>query len=116
MGCPLLGLLSCAEQLAVAVASALGHVTGGIDHDIAGEKLVVVLVAVVDARLARVERHGVLKVVDLAGDLALDGVHAVDLGRESLVEDGVGDVRANVAHADDADLGDHAHVRSLREP
>ena len=86
--------------------------SGGIYHNVAVKKRLVVTVAVIDASLARVERHRVLKVIDLAHDLSLKGVYAVDLGCKSLVQDRVGDVRPNVAHPKYADPRDTVHVRT----
>ena len=83
---------------------------GGIYHNIAVQKCLVVTVAVIDASLARVERHRILEVIDLAHDLSLKGVYAVDLGCKSLVQDRVSDVRPNVAHPKYADPRDIVHV------
>ena len=69
-------------------------------------------VALVQYPVARARLLKHLEVIDLAHDLSLKGVYAVDLGCKSLVQDRVGDVRPNVAHPKYADPRDTVHVRT----
>ena len=103
------------EELAVAVLGRQRDVAGAVHDHIALRELRVVVAAVVQRHIVRAECERIAEVLHFGGEfLAAVALARADLGhvqfvRDALQHQAVRHVRADVTHADDADLRADSH-------
>lgn len=101
------------EQLAVTVLGGTRNVAGSVHDDVAAGELLVLVTAVHDLAVVRVERQRIREVLGLARELLGVDVAQVQLVDKPLDEKRVRNVSAYVALAKDANLTDASHVVSF---
>ncbi len=93
-----------AEQLAIAVACGLSHVTCGVNDDVAAGKFLVAVAHVNNLGVIRHKRKRVVQVLGLRGNLLCVDIAQVKLVYQALNEQGVGNMCAYVALSQYANL------------